>query len=478
MKEIKNKKKTIIKTYRPLFHFTPKKGWINDPNGLIKIGDTYTLFAQHNPYDVVWGPMHWLHMETNDLIAFKEFNECALIPSESYDDKFGCFSGSAILKDNKIHLMYTGACDNRQVQCLAVENNGNYEKYKDNPVIDEKLLSEEYAIADFRDPKVIKENDAYYCFLVSKRKLGDSSLLLYKSFDLIHWSFVSVILDSSTFNGDMFECPDIVRINEDKVILLISLQGYKIDDIANKSIVLACYGQMDFINGKFVEIGKWQRLDEGFDFYATQTSYSKDNRPLLIAWMYSWGGKNYAESEGWCGRFTLPRLLTIGQDSRIYQHISNELDKYEKKVFESKSISKTNIFSKEHSLKFLDVTIDADKKDITNKSIKLCSDNEYFELTLLDDNRIKLDRSNCINKLDTDAKKHDYIRYAKTDSSKSILKLRIIIDVSSIEIEIDDGYSMMSFNFYPQEPRYSLCIDSNNEINNFKCIIKTNKDVK
>ena len=91
---------------RPSLHFTPQKGWINDPNGLVFFKGQYHLFYQYNPYDTHWDSMHWGHVVSKDLLHW-EYLPAALAPDEDYD-KMGCFSGSAIeLDDGRQLLMYT-----------------------------------------------------------------------------------------------------------------------------------------------------------------------------------------------------------------------------------------------------------------------------------------------------------------------------------------------------------------------------------
>ena len=82
------------------YHFEPQKGWMNDPNGLIEFNGQYHAFFQHNPYAPVWGPMHWGHAVSKDLLHWEEV-PIALKPEETYENSGGCFSGSAIEKDGK-----------------------------------------------------------------------------------------------------------------------------------------------------------------------------------------------------------------------------------------------------------------------------------------------------------------------------------------------------------------------------------------
>src|SRR5690606_19790592 len=81
--------------YRPNFHFTPKKGWMNDPNGMFYYNGNYHLYFQHYPDDNVWGPMHWGHAVSKDMITWEE-QPIALFP----DEKGYIFSGGAVVDIN------------------------------------------------------------------------------------------------------------------------------------------------------------------------------------------------------------------------------------------------------------------------------------------------------------------------------------------------------------------------------------------
>lgn len=462
--------------YRPYLHFTPRKGWINDPNGLIFANGGYRLFAQHNPYDHTWGPMHWLSMRSKDLITFETDDEFALMPSEPYDDQFGCFSGSALEKDGNLYLMYTGATTDRQVQCLAIERNGGFVKIAENPIMDEKDLPDAYLIKDFRDPKVVFVDGTYYCFLATRKKEGGSSIVLFKSDDLISWSFVGSVLESEDFDGEMFECPDIIKIGG-KDLLMFSIQGYSPDGIntVNKNNVLGCIGHMDFNNGKFIPLGRWRCIDDGFDFYATQTCHSENGKHLLISWMNAWGSKDYTGKEdGWCGRFTIPRMLSINEENRLIQRFSDELNKYEAPLFDDKKRPAIDEFGKSHRLSFMDARIEMTKDMVIGRSLKIRAGDEFVKLTF-NDGLLELDRSNVENKISTETKADDYVRYSELDKDRSTISLRIVVDVSSIEIEIDDGYSMMALNFYPKDPRYGLDLEDIDDLAIKSCSIKTRK---
>ena len=116
----------VKKTTKPLFHVTAPTGWINDPNGFSVYDGKIHLFYQYNPYQREWGPMHWGHSVTDDMVRWEQL-PAAIAPDQEYD-KAGCFSGSAIEADGKHVLVYTGVTrvkqadgseQERQNQCIA-----------------------------------------------------------------------------------------------------------------------------------------------------------------------------------------------------------------------------------------------------------------------------------------------------------------------------------------------------------------------
>ena len=188
----------IVKTKAPVFHITGETGWINDPNGLIFYNGRYHAFYQHYPFDTKWGPMHWGHVVSDDLTNWS-YLPIALTPGDDCD-KNGCFSGSALVHNGKLWLMYTGFIENqggesiRQVQCLAETDDGITFK-KHGIVIGEHDLPEGYAPCDFRDPKVWLHDGYFWCIVAARRIDGRGRILLYKSRDLFKWAFVNDLYD-------------------------------------------------------------------------------------------------------------------------------------------------------------------------------------------------------------------------------------------------------------------------------------------
>ena len=191
---------------RPEFHLSPRVGWMNDPNGFSYYKDKFHLFYQYYPYDSQWGPMHWGHAVSEDLLHW-EYLPAAIAPDMPYD-YVGCFSGSALeLPDGQQLFMYTsvrkeaqpdGSVRDIQTQSLAVGDGMDYEKDVRNPILTVEDMPKNSSPFDFRDPKMWKcEDGTYRCVMVNDRMDGTGGrILLYKSADGYNWEFESVMLSN------------------------------------------------------------------------------------------------------------------------------------------------------------------------------------------------------------------------------------------------------------------------------------------
>lgn len=310
--------------YRPQLHFSAPVGWINDPNGFVYFQGEYHLFYQYNPYDTVWGNMHWGHAKSKDLLNWEHL-PVALAPDQAYD-KDGCFSGSALVKDGKLWLMYTGHIERedgsiRQVQNMAFSEDGiHFEKLATNPVLDEKDLPPEINPADFRDPKIFERDGHYYAVVAARHRDGVGCILLVDSADLLDWHYTSVFLKGRPEQGDMWECPD--YFNLDGVdCLIMSPMGVPKDgfDFENINSTVFIQGEVDWDSKRF-ELKSFEELDHGHDFYAPQTLQDNQGRRVMIAWQHTWGRRNVTDElgHGWAFSMTVPRQLEV-RDGRLYQ---------------------------------------------------------------------------------------------------------------------------------------------------------------
>ena len=200
----------------------------------------------------------------------------ALTPGDDFD-KNGCFSGSAIVHDGKLWLMYTGFIENqggesiRQVQCLAESSDGVSFK-KHGIVIGEELLPEGYVPCDFRDPKVWYHNDSFWCIAAARRVEGRGRVLLYKSKDLFKWEYVNDLFGKDSL-GTMIECPD---YNEALGYMMFCEQFQPNEGKEHLNIHTCRFavGKIDYSTGSFTEDSRGI-VDYGFDMYAPQTFAGK-----------------------------------------------------------------------------------------------------------------------------------------------------------------------------------------------------------
>jgi len=290
--------------WRPAYHFAPPFGWMNDPNGLVQFRGTYHLFYQHHPFGVDWGPMHWGHATSPDLVGWAH-QPIALAPSPDGPDAGGCFSGSAVDDGGRLSLVYTGHGP-AQVQCLARSPDGRvFTKHSANPVI--AAPPPGFPPADFRDPKVWRARGRWWLVAGTKRD-GKGHALLYESEDLERWTFKSVMAASDGATGAMWECPDVFALGDRHVLLVSPNEGL------DRPRVFAITGRLDYETGRFAQ--ESHRLaDFGFDFYAPQTFEDSRGRRILIGWMENWARKTWpTKARGWAGAMTVPRLVGLRPD--------------------------------------------------------------------------------------------------------------------------------------------------------------------
>ena len=283
------------------YHFEPKVGWMNDPNGLIYFQERYHAFFQYNPHAAVHGPMHWGHAVSDDLMNWEEL-PIALFPDQIYENAGGCFSGSAIEKDGKLYLFYTSVSKEMgQTQSVAISSDGlNFTKYENNPIIP---VPPSEGSVDFRDPKVVLIEGSYY-MVVGSGKDGVGKVLLYSSDDLFTWTYLGVMLEGAEY-GTVLECPDFFP-HGDNYVLMFSQMNL---DTHSSVFVVG-----DFDGKKFTPISV-SRPEAGPHFYAPQSFYDGKRR-IVIGWFYSWVKKVPPENT-YTGALTLPRELQI-KDNHVY----------------------------------------------------------------------------------------------------------------------------------------------------------------
>ena len=418
---------------KPVFHITADKGWINDPNGVVKFKGKYHVFYQHHPYSCEWGPMHWGHVVSDDLLSWQHL-PIALTPGDEFD-KNGCFSGSSLVVGDRLYVAYTGFIANEdpekviQQQCLAYSDDGIHFT-KLGLIIGKDKLPEGYASNDFRDPKLFKKGDVYYLLAAARKLDAKGRFLLYKSIDLLHWEFVEDVLDEGS-TGKMYECPDYIK---DLGVLTYCEQDQTVDGYKHLNINSTYYRLGEFKDNKFIS-EKSDIVDYGFDFYAPQTIAGEN---ILIGWMEMWARTYPSAKYGFVGQLTVPRMLSV-EDGKLLQ----------KPVIFGKLSRKTRFFDK-----FFDNlsvgTLKLEIEGLKKLNINLRKGDKEVTKFYLDKNDFVFDRSKSgekIEGLEKDALSLKGIRkmpYLKKDKDV----IYIVMDKYSVEIFVN-GLSMSNV-IYPK----------------------------
>lgn len=318
-----------MEQYRPQFHFSPDSMWMNDPNGMVYYQGEYHLFYQHHPYSKVWGPMHWGHAVSTDLIHWEN------LPLALYPDSLGTiFSGSAVIDWNNTsglgssenppmvaifthhnQKLADAGSDRFQYQSIAysLDKGRSWTKYPGNPVLPNP------GIRDFRDPKVSwyeKEQKWIMVFAAWDR------IMFYSSPDLIHWSKESEFTAERAPDEGVWECPDFFPLScgeEELWVLLVSIGGGGPHGGSATKYYVGDFNGSQFICHDQSPGARW--IDFGKDNYAG-VSWSgipeEDGRRIFLGWMSNWQYANMVPTERWRSAMTLPRELKLDLDDRGY----------------------------------------------------------------------------------------------------------------------------------------------------------------
>ncbi len=442
---------TIPASTRPAFHLSPRTGWMNDPNGFSYYKGQYHLFYQYYPYSCKWGPMHWGHAVSDDLLHW-QYLPAALAPDTPIDGA-GCFSGSAVeLDDGRQLLLYTGVSSGAlhpdgthqdfQNQCVAVGDGRDYQKYPGNPVIRPDNLPNGGSIYDFRDPKAWKEPDGSYRCVVGNRPAdGSGQILLYASPDGFHWQLESVLAENKNRIGLMWECPDFFEL-DGKHVLLVSPQDMEPAgfEYHNGNGTVGFIGTLDREQMRFVEEHN-QALDYGIDFYAPQTVLTPDGRRVMIGWMQNWDTLAIASLKAtWFGQMTIPRELSI-RNGRLYQWPIRELDALRSGYvhYENVRVSGEKVLEGIRGRQ-VDLTVrlrPGDKDNIYKKFAVWFGQNEKYHTGISFrpyESILKIDR-----KFSGSRRAIIHQRRCLVPKTGGVLSFRMILDRFSAEIFINDG---------------------------------------
>jgi fructan beta-fructosidase len=309
-----------VSAFRPGYHYTPSRNWINDPNGLLWFDGEYHMFYQYNPAGDVWGEIGWGHAVSTDLLHWEE-----LPVALEADDRYMIFSGSAIVDTNNtagfagpgetaLVAIYTGArripqgLQNQQI-AYSTDRGRTWTKYRHNPVLD-------LGMAEFRDPKVQwYAPGAHWLMTVVLPELHRVSF--YASDDLKSWRHLSDFGPAGAIGG-IWECPDLFPVRwKDGVAWVLKV------DVFDGHVSGSTGGQYfvgDFDGVRFIpypgQPPRWS--DYGADFYAALSWNGLPEamaNPVWIGWMNNHRYAQVTPSHPWRGAMSQPRQLTLREDA-------------------------------------------------------------------------------------------------------------------------------------------------------------------
>ena len=235
----------------PKFHIASNGGWINDPNGLCFYKGRWHVFYQLHPYGTQWGPMHWGHVSSTDMVNWKR--EPIMFAPSLEEEKDGVFSGSAVIGDDgKLRFYYTGhrwanGKDNTggdwQVQMLAEPDNDELTSAtKRGMVID---CPTDKVNHHYRDPKVWKTGDKWYMTFGVSSAEKRGQMWLFSSDDMVKWTYEQVLFEHPDPDVFMLECPDFFPIKDvegnEKWVIGFSAMGAQPSGFMNRNVNNAGY---------------------------------------------------------------------------------------------------------------------------------------------------------------------------------------------------------------------------------------------
>ncbi|MDN5286324.1 MAG: glycoside hydrolase family 32 protein [Mucilaginibacter sp.] len=462
--------------WRPAYHFTPPTNWTNDPNGLIFLNGEFNLYYQHNPFENKWGHMSWGHATSKDLVTWKHF-PVAIPEIVTKDTTTWIYSGSVVLdknntsgfgKNGKPPLVAIFTADQpkqkKESQFIAYSNNGglSYKQYAQNPVIDLNMH-------DFRDPNVFWYPPTKQ-WIMTVAMVDDHIVRFYGSKNLKEWTKLSDF-GPAGFTKNGWECPSLLPLVVDgnpaniKWVLFVSSGG--------EHGPLMQYFVGDFDGTIFKNVNdnhKVLTVDYGDAFYAAIAwRDAPQNKKILLGWLQN--GRQ--ETNPWKGQMSIPHDLSLKNTSDglvLYQlpsaFVTQSLPKYAKgNVIEKKNTSINGsgpVLHGEGNAYWIDVEFDIKnakrvgfnvaEKAGTDKKVTVGYDAEKQQLFV-----------DCTGSEKVNKSPENLIQTTPMKAVSGLVKIKLLLDRSSLEVFGNDGERVISTMIYPDKDATGLSVFSEGE---------------
>lgn len=463
-----------MEPFRPQYHFTPEKNWMNDPNGMVFYEGEYHLFYQYNPAGDKWGHMSWGHAVSPDMV---HWTHLPLALAEA--DNVMIFSGSAVVdwknssgfgKDGRPPLVavYTGfrTTDRVQFQCIAYSNDKGrtWTKYSGNPVIDINSM-------DFRDPKV-QWHDATRRWIMTVSLSAEHKVRFYGSENLKAWTLLSEFGPAGA-TGGVWECPDLFELplpgtNDKRWVLVVNMNPGSVAGGSGGQYFIGRFDGTQFVADRdslipprpgrsASESAHW--FDYGPDYYAA-VSWSdvpaSDGRRLWLGWMSNWEYGGDVPTSPWRSAMSIPREVGLSRTAegiRLVQKPAREMESLRDRHFAFKSgdVSEANAWLKERHVQGdqLELMVEFAPRSSGTEGVKVLKSDTEATVIGVDRQRGRafVDRTQSGNV--TFHQKFSGVYDAPLAVHEGRVKLHLFVDASSVEVFVNDGERVFTSLVYP-----------------------------
>ncbi|WP_160842285.1 glycoside hydrolase family 32 protein [Halobacillus halophilus] len=422
--------------HQPIYHFSPKKNWMNDPNGPIYYKGEYHLFYQHNPNGDQWGSIHWGHAKSRDLVYWEHL-PLALYPSIEHGEEH-CFSGCTVVEGETARIFYTSIGPNKHPfdgadQWMAVSQDGmkTWRKDESNPILTADIHGET-KILEWRDPFVWQEDHLWYMVIGGKHE-GHGCAALYSSENLYDWRFVSIFASGKE---EIWECPNVFKLNA-KRVLLYSPSGpvqYRIGEVQDGRFKGEFQGTLDFSG--------WE------GFYAPNSLEDENGDRIIIGWLTENARGDLSLPGMWAGVQSIPRKISIQSDALYIEPIpALKSLRYNASSFQMESLPNNPVRAegKGRALEIDAVFSLADPSSSFQISVLESLEREEQTKIVYDDGILILDRT--MSSVSEEVHKWK-ISGTMAFPEDGQIHLRVFVDHSTIEV-FGNGNTCISSRVYP-----------------------------
>jgi beta-fructofuranosidase len=293
--------------HRPAFHIRPPRGYVNDPNGPIEVGDDVHVYFQSRPTLDTEAPVEWGHATSTDYVRWT-LHRPAMAPLPDGPDRDGCWSGNTVRDGERIRAFYSGLINGHPYQSVltAVSEDGGHTFGPPLQAVPDPLPTERAIM--FRDPFVWREDQAWWMAVGTGYGDRGASIALYRSTDLQDWTAQGALAElprsivAREDTGAAWECPQVLPLDGRRIAVVSSWSPE-----GGPGQVLSFDADMP-VNPR--------RVDHGTNFYAASALRDSRFGPLLFGWLTE-GRERPGWTDGWAGVISLPRMVWLDRDSSV-----------------------------------------------------------------------------------------------------------------------------------------------------------------